>query len=161
MKSHIWKRQFCLIRRHQNKKNKKGETSPALYVHFKNKCHTGHIRVTYVFILYKKENRVPDLQVYNQSACLTCVHNLILVFLLTALCCVTYTPYFSTHMWVIVFRAEFVQIQQWLVHALLELQGTFKSLDTAAPLIPVWLLQLKHHKKKTNPKTSETFINER
>lgn len=40
------------------------------------------------------------------------VHNLILVFLLTALCCVTYTPYFSTHMWVIVFRAEFVQIQQ-------------------------------------------------
>lgn len=54
-------------------------------------------------------------------------------------------------MWVIVFRADFVQIQQWLVHALLELQGTFKSLDTAAPLIPVWLLQLKRH-KKTKPK---------
>lgn len=46
-------------------------------------------------------------------------------------------------MWVIVIRAELVQVQQGLVHALLKLQGTFKGLNTTAPLIPLWLLQYK------------------
>ena len=46
-------------------------------------------------------------------------------------------------MWVIVIRAELVQVQQGLVHALLKLQGTFEGLNTAAPLVPLWLLQHK------------------
>lgn len=47
-----------------------------------------------------------------------------------------------TQMWVIVIRAELVQVQQGLVHALLKLQGTFKGLNTTAPLIPLWLLDI-------------------
>lgn len=43
-----------------------------------------------------------------------------------------------THMWVVVIRAELVHVQQGLVHALLELQGTFKGLYPTAPLIPLW-----------------------
>lgn len=52
-------------------------------------------------------------------------------------------------MGIIVFRAELVQVQQRLVHVLLKLQGTFKSLDTTAPLIPLWLLQYKAGQKNT------------
>lgn len=44
-------------------------------------------------------------------------------------------------MWVVVSGAELVAVQQRLVHALLKLQGTFKSLNTTGPLIPVRLLQ--------------------
>lgn len=59
-------------------------------------------------------------------------------------------------MWVIVIRAELVQVEQGLVHALLKLQGTFKGLDTTSPLIPLWLLQYK-----AGQENSETLINER
>lgn len=69
--------------------------------------------------------------------------------------CLTVRPRFITHMWVIVIRAELVQVQQWLVHALLKLQGTFKGLDTTAPLIPVWLLQYK-----TGQENNETLVND-
>lgn len=50
---------------------------------------------------------------------------------------------FNTNMWVIVVGAQLVQVQEGLVHALFQLQGTFKGLRTAAPLVPLWLLQNK------------------
>lgn len=55
-------------------------------------------------------------------------------------------------MWVIVIRAELVQVQQGLIHAFLKLQGTFQGLDTTAPLIPLWLLQ-----HRAGQKNSETL----
>ncbi len=72
------------------------------------------------------------------------------------LCCGAVEPWLNTHMWVVVLRAELVQVQQGLVHALLKLQGTFKGLDTTSPLIPLWFLQYK-----TGQDNSETLINER
>lgn len=64
--------------------------------------------------------------------------------------CTTVVSYFNTHMWVIVIGAELVQVQQWLVHTLLQLQGTFKSLHTAAPLVPLWLLYDKVVQEELN-----------
>lgn len=44
-------------------------------------------------------------------------------------------------MWVVVIGAQLVQVQEGLVHALFKLQGTFKGLGSAAPLVPLRLLQ--------------------
>lgn len=53
------------------------------------------------------------------------------------------TPY--THMWVVMFRADLVQVQQGLVHTLLQLQGTLKGLHTTTPLILLWFLEQAIH----------------
>lgn len=50
---------------------------------------------------------------------------------------------FTTYVWVIVVGAQLVQVQEGLVHALFKLQGTFKGLSSAAPLVPLWFLQNK------------------
>lgn len=50
---------------------------------------------------------------------------------------------FTTYMWVVVIGAQLVQVQEGLVHTLLKLQGTFEGLRSAAPLIPLRLLENK------------------
>lgn len=47
----------------------------------------------------------------------------------------------KSHMGVVVIRAHPVQVQQRLVHTLLQLQGTFKGFRSAAPLVALWFLR--------------------
>lgn len=58
-------------------------------------------------------------------------------------------------MWVIVIWAQFVQVEQRLVHTLLKLQGAFESLHPTAPLVPLGLLQ-----RKQGQELGETLIDE-
>lgn len=46
-----------------------------------------------------------------------------------------------SYMWIIVIRAELVQVKQRLVDTLLQLQGTLQGLNATGPLISVWFLQ--------------------
>lgn len=127
MKSHIWNKKFNLVR---SKTHELSEQNLAARYVFRNllkknsavlfKCHKGHMKQMFSHLAKNEFCRI---------------------------CYVIFTtrmPPFNTHMWIVVVRAKLVQVQQWLVHALLKLQGTFKSLDTTAPLIPLWLLQYKN-----------------